>query len=472
MQPLHVFALLELGIGAFWRRHFLRAAAPRRALCARSAARASRNARARGGRRVLPAAAHDLDGCDVARRSRAALPATPHGCRGSARSTPANIAGAVIGSLLAGFYLLRVHDAASPRSRRRALNAAAACARLAIARHARLARRALDRVAPRAAASRASHAAGLRGDRAVRRRRRSRPRWSGRGSLSLLFGGTVYAFALILAVFLLGLGLGSAAGTRGSRGAVDARAWRSRLCQWLAGRHGVGRVLRSTCVLAVLAARSRRCRRRLVRLCSWTLSARGVGRLAGGAGSGARAFRSRSRRRRMRREDPAPRSSAASTQRTRRRDRGALARQPRARGTTRQPAPAAARDRRAASAALLLLVPARRRTRRRAALVAGTIVLGGAVALAAIVRRAAARARRVRPVPSDVRGVGANVLYVGEGLTASIAVSRRTTARSPITAPARSQASSHLQDMRLQRMLGHSRDADRHPDVREASRFS
>ena len=42
--------------------------------------------------------------------------------------------------------------------------------------------------------------------------------------LTLLLGGTVYTFALIVAVFLLGLGLGSAAGAAIGRSAVDPRA--------------------------------------------------------------------------------------------------------------------------------------------------------------------------------------------------------------------------------------------------------
>src|SRR5690606_33549219 len=49
--------------------------------------------------------------------------------------------------------------------------------------------------------------------------------------LALLFGPTVYAFALILAVFLLGLGLGSGAGSLVARRVGAARALAA--CQWL-----------------------------------------------------------------------------------------------------------------------------------------------------------------------------------------------------------------------------------------------
>src|SRR4029077_18947922 len=50
--------------------------------------------------------------------------------------------------------------------------------------------------------------------------------------LSLLLGGTVYTFSIILAVFLTGLGLGSAFGSMLARGSLRPRVllgW----CQWL-----------------------------------------------------------------------------------------------------------------------------------------------------------------------------------------------------------------------------------------------
>ena len=45
--------------------------------------------------------------------------------------------------------------------------------------------------------------------------------------LSLLFGATVYTFSLILAVFLIGLGIGSSLGAAIGRG-LDASARRAR----------------------------------------------------------------------------------------------------------------------------------------------------------------------------------------------------------------------------------------------------
>ena len=105
-----------------------------------------------------------------------------------------------------------------------------------------------------------------------------------------------------------------------------------------------------------------------------------------------------------------------------------------------------------ASAGMLVLAPLGAQ-RWRAELVASTIVLGGAVALAATVptlpRELVAYGRFL-----PTRGVGANVLYAGEGLTTSIAISQDDGALTYHGA-GKAQASSHFQDMRLQRMLGH-----------------
>ena len=144
-----------------------------------------------------------------------ALPATPRGAGSVGLCYAANIAGAVIGSLLAGFYLLRVHDAGVATLAAAALNIAVACASLAIARTrvfalARASPRAPQAAAPvaRARASARIHMTiALSGAAALS----AEVVWT--RHLSLLFGATVYAFAVILAVFLLGLTLGSVAAT-------------------------------------------------------------------------------------------------------------------------------------------------------------------------------------------------------------------------------------------------------------------
>lgn len=120
-----------------------------------------------------------------------------------------NIAGAVVGALLAGFYLLRVFDMTRASYVAVGLNAAVAGIALLMA-------------------ARAPHV--LPEDEAPVRVPPARPGWSTYAAiglsgfaalgaqvvwtriLGLLLGGTVYTFSLIAATFLAGLGIGSAAG--------------------------------------------------------------------------------------------------------------------------------------------------------------------------------------------------------------------------------------------------------------------
>ncbi len=142
-----------------------------------------------------------------------------------------NIAGAVFGCLLAGFYLLRVHDMATATYVAVALNVTVAAIALALA------------AAPGRYEVRA-HPAGEGGEG------RAAGAWavyltialSGMSALgaevvwtrllSLMLGGTVYTFSLILAVFLIGLGIGSSLGAFLARGAASARMALG-TCQWL-----------------------------------------------------------------------------------------------------------------------------------------------------------------------------------------------------------------------------------------------
>jgi len=125
-----------------------------------------------------------------------------------------NIAGAVFGCLLAGFYLLRVYDMVTATFVAAGINAAVAIFAL------RLSSRTPARLPTTTPSTEPSQSAepvsGTRlayvtialsglaalGAEAV---------WT--RQLSLVFGATVYAFSIILAVFLFGLGLGSAAGS-------------------------------------------------------------------------------------------------------------------------------------------------------------------------------------------------------------------------------------------------------------------
>ncbi len=123
----------------------------------------------------------------------------------------ANIAGAVFGSLFAGFYLLRVYDMSATTYAAAAINLTVACLSLALARS-------LTYVAAQESSDRdrVSRAQGIRwvqltillsgltalGAEVV---------WT--RLLSLLLGATVYTFSIILAVFLLGLWAGSSFGS-------------------------------------------------------------------------------------------------------------------------------------------------------------------------------------------------------------------------------------------------------------------
>jgi spermidine synthase len=122
-----------------------------------------------------------------------------------------NIAGAVLGCLLAGFYLLRVFDMEFATFIAAAINATVALAGFILA---------LLTTAPKPAPAEpvnpvpAAHGSGwvyfaiaLSGMTALA----AEVIWT--RLLSLMLGGTVYTFSIILAVFLVGLGLGSSVGS-------------------------------------------------------------------------------------------------------------------------------------------------------------------------------------------------------------------------------------------------------------------
>ncbi|MBV9769341.1 MAG: fused MFS/spermidine synthase [Bryobacterales bacterium] len=151
---------------------------------------------------------------------------TPRGVSWLGLLYSANVAGAVTGCVLAGFYLLRVHDMAYATYIAAAINIAVALLALAVARSAGRwtsqdsEERPEDRGAPikRAPAVMFVYAAiafsGLTalGAEVV---------WT--RLLSLLLGATVYTFSIILAVFLTGLWMGSGAGSFLARRVRDPR---------------------------------------------------------------------------------------------------------------------------------------------------------------------------------------------------------------------------------------------------------
>ena len=160
-----------------------------------------------------------------------------------------NIAGAVFGCLLAGFYLLRVHDVVTATFVAAAINGAVAVVALVMAAQTKRATSSTEserrHSCPQQLANEpalgilteASERAGIAADKNVRA-----PGFhsvyvaialSGLAALgaevvwtrllSLLLGGTVYTFSIILAVFLVGLGIGSSAGSLLSRSTIRPR---------------------------------------------------------------------------------------------------------------------------------------------------------------------------------------------------------------------------------------------------------
>mgnify|MGYP001566902270 CR=1 FL=1 len=126
-----------------------------------------------------------------------------------------NIAGAVLGCLLAGFYLLRVHDAVTATLAAAAVNGAVAMIAFGLAaalpHHAPSGGPIEDRAARAPGAWLVLAAIALSGLCALG----AEVVWT--RLLSLMLGPTVYTFSIILAVFLAGLGIGSSAGAHLSR---------------------------------------------------------------------------------------------------------------------------------------------------------------------------------------------------------------------------------------------------------------
>ncbi len=165
--------------------------------------------------------------------------ATPRGVSWLGFFYGSNIAGAVFGCLLAGFYLLRVHDGAIATYVAAALNFTVAVTALL------LASRAVYQPSPTRRVGCAHQSAEEAKEewwaQPTLRDSRAPGIWivytvialSGltalgaevvwTRNLSLLLGGTVYTFSIILAVFLVGLGIGSSIGSVISRHSLRPR---------------------------------------------------------------------------------------------------------------------------------------------------------------------------------------------------------------------------------------------------------
>jgi spermidine synthase len=139
-----------------------------------------------------------------------------------------NIAGATFGCLFAGFYLLRVHDMATATCVAAAINIEVAALAFLLSRTTASATAALpDAAGPAQPATGLEPAPGnatvlvaiaLSGFCALA----AEVVWT--RLLALLLGATVYSFAIILAVYLLGLGIGSALGSLAARSLAHPRA--------------------------------------------------------------------------------------------------------------------------------------------------------------------------------------------------------------------------------------------------------
>ena len=156
----------------------------------------------------------------------------------------ANLAGGAVGTVLAGFYLLRVYDTITAGAVAVGINAVIAIAALAMAARSDVRLKpdatshedTTDHVHASTAASLAPiyAVAALSGFTALG----AEVVWT--RQLSLLFGASVYTFSLILAVFLAGLGAGSLAGASLARRATAPTVMLGRIQVLLAVAIGAG----------------------------------------------------------------------------------------------------------------------------------------------------------------------------------------------------------------------------------------
>jgi len=394
--------------------------------------------------------------------------ATPEGIAWLGFFYGGNIGGGVIGSLAAGFYLLRLYNVTAATLAAVAINVVVGLLALLFSSLAPYTAPAVNAVPPDRHASSGSRwpvyvTIALSGLTALS----AEVIWT--RVLSLLFGGTVYTFAMILAVFLVGLGIGSTVASGFIR---DAAAPRRALgwCQlllcgafgwaayqlnvslpywpinpsiattpWLTFQLDLARCLWVVLPGAILWGASFP-----LALASLASSDQDAARLAGGV-------------------------YAANTV-------GAIAG---ALVTTFVLVPWIGTQRAeqlmvivSAIAALLMLEPsyAAPAPTPRAADVPttpsprGRRALGGTLVLALAMVAAGLLARSLPPIPGLLVAYGryaatrvgqAEIIYVGEGINASVAVSELSNGVRNYHNAGKVQASSEPQDMRLQRMLGH-----------------
>jgi spermidine synthase len=366
-----------------------------------------------------------------------------------------NTFGAVLGCLLAGFWLLRVHDVAVATYFAAALNFLVAIAGLALAGFTTYER--TDRSEASAPARMASGgslvlvAIAISGATALG----AEVVWT--RLLSLNFGGTTYTFSLILAAFLFGIGLGSGAGSFLARYTEDPRgalgwaqlmvaaglAWAAYMLlrafpnwpvnvaiatPWYNFQFDFFRALLTALPAAALWGAS-------FPLALAALAAKGQdpGKLVG-------------------------RVYAANTVGA---IVGAMASSLVMIGTFGTQTTQRVMVALATVSALLMLVLAVDDARGRLRIVPGGVLRGVAVvAIAAVLGATIPRVPALlvgygRYAPTYLRAENIRFVYVGEGTNSSMAVSELTNGYRNYHNAGKVQASSEPQDMRLQRMLGH-----------------
>jgi spermidine synthase len=390
------------------------------------------------------------------------LEATPRGISWLGILYTGNIAGAVFGCLFAGFYLLRVHDMAVATYAAAAINGAIGMIALAAARA--IPYRAA-RAEPKATLSlrapvlwAAYLTIALSGLTALG----AQVVWT--RLLSLILGPSVYTFSIILAVFLVGLGIGSSAGSALARDRNDPRlllglsqillvaaiAWTAVVIGYALPWWPIDPSISSSpwfnfqldlvrCLIAILPA-----------ACLWGASFP----LALAAAA--------------RREDAGLMVGRVYAANTVGAIFGAL-------GFSLVAIPSIGTQGSqrllivlAAIAGSIMLAPillkSFRRVRSARGPFAGLARIGGALAVALVLGLTVLLVRNLPPIPADTIAHGRHlpaqwelpeILYAGEGINASVAVSRRADGRIAFHVSGKAEASTTESDMRLQRMLGH-----------------
>jgi spermidine synthase len=367
-----------------------------------------------------------------------------------------NIAGGVLGCLIAGFYLLRVHDMAVATYAAVALNFLVGGIAIVLSGRTEYdgSPEESGRIVRVPGAWAIYTAIGLSGLTALG----SEVLWT--RTLSLLFGATTYTFSLILAVFLFGLGVGSSIGA-----GVAARTTRPRLALgW--------------CQMLLCVAMAWTSYMLTESLPYWPINpsinetsagiwytfqldfVRAMWAMLPGAMLWGASFPLALASVAQGRKDPARLVAGVYAANTLGAIVGAVG------GSLlltiwlgSQRSQQAMIIISAISALLVLdaaLVEAESKKRR--VQFAGTLLLAGAMAGAVLL------ARTVRGVPADLVAYGryaatrageGDVIYMGEGWNASVAVTRLSNGVLNYHNAGKVQASSEPQDMRLQRMLGH-----------------